>query len=314
MARLQLSSIREAVKLMIASSPQIVDADVDKIIKHAHRGLATSFQWSFRKRDKLLQTVAPYATGTVTVVAGSGTVTGAGTVWTAAMVGRQIRIDGELMWFWISAVDVGLQTLTLADGTLASAVWVAASGAAKTYTIFQDQFAVPSDVAVIFSQVRDWPISETSLGEIDLMDPRRTSTGPPERWYWARDNIASSTESRYVGLWPVPAAAYTLRMPYLIEPPEMTADTSLPVCPSEVLELAAGARACAFLHARTGDQKWAVQGLALQQALMGTPGMLGVLQQALHDDEHRFGLPTRLGGTNAQIGYDRLASRDWALL
>ena len=104
----------------------------------------------------------------------------------------------------------------------------------------------------------------------------------------------------------------TFRMPYLIEPQDMTAEGDLPVCPSEVLELAAGARTCAFLHARTGDERWSRQFLALQQALMGTPQLLGVLQQALQDDSHRFGLPSSLQGTGTVVGYDRLASRDWA--
>lgn len=314
MARLSLANIRESIQTMIASSPQISVADLNTIIKHAHRAMATSFQWSFRKRDRVIQTVAPYSTGTVTVTAGSGTVTGAGTVWTAAMVGRQIRISGENTFFWIGAVNVALQTLTLADGTLAAVNWVAASGSLKTYSIFQDQYAVPSDVAVILYHVRDWPLAETSEGEVDALDPRRTSTGTPDRWYWARANIASQVESRFVGLWQVPSAAITLRMPYLIEPPDLVAEGDLPVCPSEVLEVAAGARACAFLHARTGDERWSRQFLALQQALMGTPGMLGVLTQALQDDQHRFGLPAQLGGTGTQIGADRWNDRDWAVM
>lgn len=314
MARLSLANIRESIQTMIASSPQISVADLNTIIKHTHRQLGTQYQWSYRKRDKVLQTVAPYSTGTVTVTAGSGTVTGASTVWTAAMVGRQMRISGENTFFWIVSVNTGAQTLVLGDGTLTTVTWVAASGGLKTYTIFQDQYAVPSDVAVILYSVRDWPMSETSEGEVDAEDPMRTSSGTPDRWYWARANIASQVESRFVGLWPVPSAALILRMPYLLEPPDMTLEGDLPVCPSEVLELAAGARVCAFLHARTGDERWARQFLALQQALMGTPGMLGILAQALQDDAHRFGLPTMLGGTGTQIGNDRLASRDWAVM
>ena len=314
MARLSLANIRESINTMIASSPQISTADLNNIIKHTHRAMATAFQWSYRKRDKVIQTVAPYSTGTVTVTAGSSTVTGAGTVWTAGMAGRQIRIAGENTFFWVVSVDAALQTLVLGDGTLTAVNWVAAGGALKTYSIFQDQFAVPSDVAVILYSVRDWPMAESSEGEIDGQDPQRTSTGIPDRWYWARANIASQVESRFVGLWQVPNAAMTFRMPYLIEPQDMTAEGDLPVCPSEVLELAAGARACAFLHARTGDERWSRQFLALQQALMGTPQLLGVLQQALQDDSHRFGLPSSLQGTGTVVGYDRLASRDWAAM
>lgn len=316
MARLTLAQIRESVLLYVASSSQIATADVNNCIKHAHRVFATSFQWSFRKRDTVIQTVAQYTTGTVTVTAGSNTVTGAGTAWTAGMVGRQIRISGENTFFWINAVNVGLQTLVLGDGKLNAVNWVAASGSLKTYTIFQDQIAVPSDVAVILYHVRDWPMAESSLSEIDAVDPMRTSPGTPDRWYWGRANITGATpaESRFIGLWPVPNLAATFRMPYLIEPQDMVTDNDLPVCPSEVLELAASVRACAFLHAKTGDPRWDRQATNLQQMLMGTPGLLGVLQQALQDDLHRFGTPGQLQGTGILVGMDRLASRDWAAM
>ncbi len=313
MARRPLSQIRGVVKRWTASSPQMLDADVDGCINDAHQTLAGGYQWSFRKRDAVLQTVAPYSAGTVSVTAGSSTITGSGTAWTAAMVGRQIRIAGEFTFFWIGAVNVGAQTLTLADGALATVSWVTDTAAGKSYTIFQDQFAVPATVAIILNQINDWPLTETSLAEIDLLDAQRTANGPPDRWYWARDNILSATEVRYVGLWPPPSAAQTLRMPYLIEPPTLSADTDLPVCPSEVIELGAGVRACGFLHARTGDQRWANQAVALHQMLYGTPGLMGVLHCCLQDDQHRFGLPTRLGGSEATIGADRWNDRDWSL-
>src|SRR5687768_16580200 len=114
MAQLSLATIREAVHDMVPS-PQLTTADANRCIKLAHRAFGSNYQWSYRRRDTVIQTVAPYSTGTVTVAAGSGTVTGAGTAWTAAMVGRQIRIAGEYTFFYILAVNTGAQTLTLAD-------------------------------------------------------------------------------------------------------------------------------------------------------------------------------------------------------
>lgn len=313
MARLTLAQLRESVGLKIANSPQISTADLNAVIKHAHRGLAAQYQWSFRKRDTVIQTVAPYNAGTVAVTPGSPTVTGAGTAWTSAMLGRQIRIAGENTFFWIGAVNVGPQTLTLADGNLATQNWVAPAAGAATYTIFQDQYPVPANVALILYHVRDWPLAESTLSEVDATDPRRTSTGTPDRWYWARDNITGTpqAESRFIGLWQVPSSAMTFRIPYLIEPPDLVQDTDLPVCPSEVIEWAAGAQAAAMLHARTGDERWARAMTAYMQVLMGTPQLLGVLSQALQDDAQRFGLPGQLQGTGMVIGNDRLASRDW---
>lgn len=53
-----------------------------------------------------------YTTGTITVVAGSTTVTGAGTAWTTDMIGQKILLRG--IWYLISDVNVGAQTLTIA--------------------------------------------------------------------------------------------------------------------------------------------------------------------------------------------------------
>ena len=317
MARLNRAAIRESVKDMVPS-PQLTDADANRGIKQAHRMMATTYQWSFRRRETVIQTVAPYTTGTVTVVAGSATVTGAGTAWMSAMVGRQIRVTGENVFFYISAVNVGLQTLTLANAQLVAVPWVKVGASGQTYAIFQDQFAVPADLALVLTQVGTWPLLETSLMEIDLVDPARTSTasGTPDRWYWVRSTIVSGVETRYLGLWHVPGSALTLRVPYLIEPPDLDADTDLQVCPSEVLELAAGMKCALRVFGVTGDPRWAAVAKGLQQALYGAPdtpssaGMLGILQQSLHDDEQRFGLPTRLGGTPQWWGTDEWALHD----
>src|SRR5262249_9784544 len=153
--------------------------------------------------------------------------------------------------------NVGAQTLTLADGSLSSQNWVQANAAGATYTIFQDQYAVPASVALILYSARDWPLEETSEIEVDGTDPMRTSLGTPDRWYWAGDQVlAGPTQPRFLGLWPVPNSAMTFRIPYLIEPPDLVNDTDIPVCPSEVIEWAAAAQAAFFLHARTGDERW----------------------------------------------------------
>jgi hypothetical protein len=311
-ARRSRVQMRNTVKYLVGASPQATNDDIDGMLADVHRDMASTYQWSYRKRDTLLTTVAPVSTGTVTLTAGSATVVGSGTAWTSDMVGRQIRVAPELTWFWIAGVADATH-LTLGDGNLSAVLWPGTTVSGQTYTIFQDQYLLPANVAIILSQQRDWMLTEASLVEIDGLDPRRMSTSQnPDRWYWGRALIQAQTEQRYVGLWPVPSAAINLRIPYLVEPPELAADGDLPVCPSEVIQLAAGARVAMFVHAKTGDPRWATQALTLQTMLLGTPQMLGVLQQCLMDDAHRFGGPTRIGGSGLSIGADRWNDRDWA--
>ena len=314
MARRSLSSMTTTVHRRAATTAQVTTAQVDGFVADAHRRLAEAYAWSYRKRETVIQTVAEYTTGTIGVTADSGTVNGTSTVFVAAHVGRMIAIPGDNTFFYVRT-RVSNTELTLGDADGDAQTWVAASGSGKSYSIRQHQFAVPSDVAVIMSKVREWPLFETTQQAIDAGDPRRTATGTPDRWCWARAAIVSNVESRYIELWPVPITAMTFRMPYLIQPPELTAAGNLPVCPSEVIEWDATMEIASFLLAKTGDPRW---GTLMQNARLmlygnaGQPGM-GVLEAALFEDQKRWSLPNQLQDSQGNIGYDRLKDRDWAL-
>jgi hypothetical protein len=78
----------------------------DALIKDAIRmglDIATTEDLPYLLSDGIITTVAPYATGTVTMTVGSKTVTGLGTAFTVAMVGRKIRFNGENTYFRIAS-------------------------------------------------------------------------------------------------------------------------------------------------------------------------------------------------------------------
>lgn len=316
MARRNLTSMTTTVARRVANSSQITIAQINGQVADSHRRMAEAYAWSYRKRETLIQTVASYATGTIAATAGSSTVVGTGTAFTAAMVGRAIRIPGDTTFFYVQAFT-SPTALVIGDANGAVKPWVAASVTGQRYSIFQHQFAVPATVAQILSKTREWPLSETTVDDIDASDPQRQTTGRPDRWTWARANLDTTpTEFRYIELWPVPIEATSYRMRYLIEPPELEGGGNLPVCPSEVVEWDATIEAASFLLAKTGDPRW---GTLMQNArvmLYGDPNRpgMGVLDAALFEDQKRWSLPKTLmdsdGGT---IGYDRLKDRDWAL-
>lgn len=64
----------------------------------------------FYKRGAREMSADDYATGTISAVAASRSVTGVGTVWTSSMAGRSIKINGR--WYEIESVGSGT-TLTL---------------------------------------------------------------------------------------------------------------------------------------------------------------------------------------------------------
>lgn len=67
--------------------------------------------FNFRKRTVLIS-AEDYTTGTITLTNGSATVTGSGTTFTSAMVGRWIKLDDYDEWYEISAF-VSTTELTL---------------------------------------------------------------------------------------------------------------------------------------------------------------------------------------------------------
>ncbi len=74
---------------------------------------------------------ADYTTGTITTLANLGTaVTGSGTTWTSAMIGRYFRIDTDGEWYDITAVG-SATTLTLGRAYQGTAI----AAGTSTYTI-----------------------------------------------------------------------------------------------------------------------------------------------------------------------------------
>lgn len=81
----------ESGQLYVEFDP-IPNTDVDDGIEFVYEGYHEPLKWP-----------AVYDTGTITVTQGSATVTGSGTTFTSAMVGRFIKVDK--WWYEIKAVD-----------------------------------------------------------------------------------------------------------------------------------------------------------------------------------------------------------------
>lgn len=101
---------------------------------------------SFIKKEAYITTIAAYTDGTVTVGSGTSTILGSSTSWTSA------NSDGRLID--ISGSDTIYRVTYSADTELSyqdSLTYIASSGTGKTYTLFSDRYALPSDFATILS-------------------------------------------------------------------------------------------------------------------------------------------------------------------
>ena len=113
---------------------------VDRSIQHALERVFEYYDFPYYIQDKgVIETIAIYETGTVSVTNGSKTVTGSGTTFTSAMAGRKIRIKNENAYYRISAF-VSTTEITLENNYQGS------TDSALTYKIYKDEFRLNADV------------------------------------------------------------------------------------------------------------------------------------------------------------------------
>jgi hypothetical protein len=130
-------------KILAAVAEEIPGADLADFIAKANECRrrieeAGGGRWSWLEETYQIPLVSNYTTGTVTVTEDSATVTGDGTAWTAAMVGRQFRVEGVSGTYTIAARASGT-SLTL------DRAWARDTAAAQSYSIYQQIYALPSD-------------------------------------------------------------------------------------------------------------------------------------------------------------------------
>jgi len=102
--------------------------------------VAEYFEWPFYMVNTgVINTVAPYSTGTATVTNGSVTITGSGTSWTSDMVGRKIRVGNGQPYYRIKSIDssTSMTLVTQFQGSTSSG---------NSYTIYKDEYRLASDV------------------------------------------------------------------------------------------------------------------------------------------------------------------------
>ncbi len=93
----------------------------------------------FYLQEGAIEPVDNYSTGTVTITQGSKTLTGSGTTFTSAMVGRKFRIQNEKAYYRIASYT-SATVVTLDENYQGSDQ----SGA--SYEIYQDEYRLAADV------------------------------------------------------------------------------------------------------------------------------------------------------------------------
>lgn len=204
-------------------------------LNQAFRMIAYAYPWDDMRAEQRIATVAPYTTGTATFTLDSATVTGSGTTWTAAMVGRKIALTQGGTYYRITAF-ASTTSITIAD------TYAGATASGSAYTIYQDEY----DLAATTHSIEDavplidgaLPLAQKSQREMDGADPLGRTTGRPVA-YGPCASVTVGTPR--VRLMPVPDAVYRFSFRYLKTWTDLSGETDMYVTqglPADIEELA----------------------------------------------------------------------------
>ncbi len=214
-------------------------------LQDIHIGTDYVFPWT--ERRAFLTTKAPYTTGTVSIAAGSLSLTGSGTAWNTAntynqnnlRVGSKLTIAGATDIYRVSAVS-GDTAATLETRYVASS-----DASSAEYRAFEDEYALASDFLrpidfALFST--DWNIPLLDRKEFRRLHTRGNISGRPTSASILDLSFSGSTTPvRKVVFYPYPDQTYIIPYSYVtsnlvvtsagVEQSAMSSDTDEPMMP-----------------------------------------------------------------------------------
>lgn len=218
---------------------------INTALHDIHVGTQYIFPWT--ERRAFLTTHAPYSTGTLSVTAGSTTLTGASTAWNTTNTYGQanVRADGKLTI--AGGTDV-YRVGTVSGDTAAtlSTRYVASSDAsAASYLYYEDEYALASDFLrpIDFAMFSiDWSLPLVDRKELRRNHTRANVSGRPRMASIVDLAFSGSTTPvRKVWLYPYPDTTYIIPYSYVtsnlavtsagVEQASLSSDTDEPMMP-----------------------------------------------------------------------------------
>jgi hypothetical protein len=209
---LDFRSLRLRVRALTAGL--VDDALVESRCLGKLEELWRDWDWSFKEASAVIATIAPHGEGHVTWLSPT-LLSGSGTLFTAADVGAEIVVANQNSRYTITAVDVGLQRLTLKDP------YAGGYFTNETYKIQTRIYPLAADFEESAQPVYWRKLVELSLAQLDRYDGRRSFTS--QLPYAFRYAGQSASGLQLVEISPVPGAplgivyTYKRRLPVLAD-------------------------------------------------------------------------------------------------
>jgi hypothetical protein len=176
--------------------------------------------------DSVIACYTPYSTGTVYAL--STTVTGVGTTFTSAMVGRKIRIGGETDSYVISAF-VSTTEVTLESAYRGTYDTLAE---ATTFEIYQDVYTLSSSaekIIALTSNENNATLCHLSREEFNSLNPNSTTSGVPT--HWTENGRNATTGAMIIQLYPYPSTSAGIDYEFRKASTDLSGDSDVSIIP-----------------------------------------------------------------------------------
>ena len=200
----------------MAWSPDLDPVMAERFVQNAYRKIIDYRRWYGLVVKGQINIPQVYSTGTVAVTNGNNTVTGTGTTFTAAMVGRQFRVGLTNPIYTISAFN-NATSLTLDMN------WGGPTYASAGYSIFQQLVSLGANIKQVISVINLQLARKLLLNVpkqvLDAQDPWRSQIG------FTRALVSTNPSADGQPQWelyPIPISQQAF--PYLayIQPPDLS--------------------------------------------------------------------------------------------
>jgi len=257
---------------------------IKSTLQDSYRQLCSK-DWNRLKLTRQTYTTAIYSTGTVSIAA-DGTVTGSGTTFTSAMVGRHMSVYYDDAFFEIQTY-LSPTSIILKD-------WAGEVVSGEAYTIFKIIYTIDPSFKLVWNVIHQIPLKKKSQSYFNSVDPGRTSTSSsPTAWALAG---LSPTGAVQIEIYPVPTDVVPLRV-YGKMGFSTLADGDSPRLPEDLIEAYSLITCYRLKDLKEPGQGWAEK-IVIQNELYGS------LLADLNEEDYQLGEHSdRVKDTMGEVGY-----------
>lgn len=210
----------------VSAFDETIAADAAKLgrwLNLAYHEILGEWPWWFLKSRDIIQTATDYTTGTVSVSAGSSSVTASATIATS-MTGRFIQFSSADDWYQITAHTAGSASLTIDP-----AYGQTDNLSAGTYTIRKLYYTADSSIGSILSIQRT--VSPDNLipihqEQFDIVLPLNNSASTPYRYM---TTVPTTSGQLQFVLHPAPSSVINLYVTGTVDVADMSDDDDEPI-------------------------------------------------------------------------------------